>query len=97
MSDKIDYFCPTPQKWNKIFNSLVEAWKEKNLSSDDKPPIPLILAAWHETTGLQKLLRWEETLLWAKRHECSHLIPELSNDETFRFMTIDDSNGSYPM
>ncbi len=79
-----NYFCPLPSKWNDIYKSLLQAWRNAALSESDKPPIPLILAAWHETTGLQKLLRWKETLEWAKKHECSHLIPELSDDEKFR-------------
>ena len=84
MSDENDFFCPVPQKWNEIYTSLIGIWKGKKLSGDDKPPIPLILAAWHETTGLQKMMRWKETMEWATRHNCSHLIPELSNDEKFR-------------
>ena len=85
MSDKgNDYFCPLPDKWNEIYTLLLQAWEKSGLSDSDKPPIPLILAAWYETTGLQKLLRWKDTIEWAYRHECNYLIPELKNDEKFR-------------
>ena len=85
MNKKEDnYFCPLPIKWNEVFESLLKVWRKTDLPESDKPPVPLILAAWHETTGLQKLLRWKKTIEWARGHECSHLIPELSNDEKFR-------------
>ena len=78
-----DYFCPFPIKWNEVYESLLQVWGKAALPDRDKPPVPLILAAWHETTGLEKLLRWKETIAWAKRHECSHLIPELKDEEKF--------------
>ncbi len=79
-----DYFCPMPMKWNEIYMSLLKVWESLGSPQDDKPPIPLILAAWHETSGLQKLVRWRETLRWAEMHDCSHLIPELTVDERFK-------------
>lgn len=85
MSNKDNqYFCPLPAKWNEVYESLLQVWRKAALPESEKPPIPLILAAWHETTGMQKLLRWKETVEWAKKHECSHLIPELSDNEKFR-------------
>ena len=79
-----NYFCPLPIKWNEVYESLLQVWRITGLPESDKPPVPLILAAWHETTGLQKLLRWKETIDWARKHDCSHLIPELKDNEKFK-------------
>jgi len=49
MSEKEnDYFCPIPVKWNEIYKSLLRVWEKCDLPDSDKPPVPLILAAWHE-------------------------------------------------
>lgn len=79
-----DYFCPMPQTWNDIYSSLIRVWELQGRDSSDKPPVPLILAAWHETPGLAKLLRWRETIEWAEKHGCKDLIPELADDQKFR-------------
>lgn len=81
--EKTDFFCPMPLKWNEIYQSLLKVWEKQGASVDDKPPVPLILAAWHETTGLQKLLRWKDTLQWAEKHNCLDSIPELKEEEKF--------------
>lgn len=78
------YFCPMPMKWNDIYKSLLSVWKEQGQKPEDKPPVPLILAAWHDTPGLMKILRWKETIAWAEKHGVGHLIPELADDEKFR-------------
>jgi hypothetical protein len=79
-----DFFCPMPIKWNEVYSSLLQIWIREGQDPHDKPPIPLILAAWHEATGTMKAIRWQETIEWAKRHKCSHLIPELKEEEKFR-------------
>lgn len=76
-----DYFCPMPDRWNKVYSSLIKAWEGQD--PHDKPPVQLILAAWHEATGMMKAVRWQETIEWANRHKCSHLIPELKEEEKF--------------
>ena len=48
-----DYFCPILKKWNEIYGSLLMAWKKKGRNTKDKPLVPQVLAAWHETIVLQ--------------------------------------------
>jgi len=33
-----------------------------------EPPLPLILAAWHDTPALSKMLRLQEHIMWAAKH-----------------------------
>ena len=79
-----DYYCPMPIKWNEICQNLLDFWEKHGKENNDKPPIPLILAAWYDTPGLSKLLRWKETIEWAEKQNCQHLIPELNEEEKFR-------------
>ncbi len=81
---KDDYICPVPRKWNAIYNTLVEAWESGGRTPGDKPPVPLILEAWHYSSDLEKRIRWEETRQWAETHQCIDLIPELKENEKFR-------------
>lgn len=84
MEEKDDYFCPLPPIWSDICGKLCAVWEKEGSNPADKPPVPLILAAWYDTPGLMKLLRWKDTIAWAQRHNCSHLIPELKENEKFR-------------
>ncbi len=79
-----DFFCPMLMKWNEIYTSLLKVWEQMGSDPKEKPPVPLILAAWNETPSLAKLLRWKETIDWAENHKCSHLVPELKDEEKFR-------------
>ena len=80
----MDYVCPAPMKWSEIYLSLLKIWALKVKNENDKPPIPLILAAWYETSDDMKESRWKGLILWAERHKCSHLIPELKEEEKYR-------------
>jgi len=82
--NKEDYFCPMPTKWNEIYMSLVHVWKREGSIPAEKPPKPLILAAWHDTTESEKQLRWKETIYWVEKHNCEYLIPELKDEEKFK-------------
>jgi hypothetical protein len=82
--EKDDYFCPMPMIWNDIYVSLLRVWEAEGKHPSKKPPVPLILAAWNDTPGLMKLLRWRETIEWADRHQCTHLIPKLKDEDKFR-------------
>lgn len=55
--------CPTPMKWNDLFGMLKNT--NQNPSGGSKPPLPLILAAWHDTTPLEKMLRFQKHIKWA--------------------------------
>lgn len=43
--------CPKPQKWNELWNLLPD---RERVGLGWNPPLPLMLAAWHETTDLEK-------------------------------------------
>ncbi len=55
--------CPMPQKWNDLHEMLIN--KKQNPTGGLVPLLPLILAAWHETTPLEKQLRFKEHIQWA--------------------------------
>ncbi len=82
--NKDDYICPMPTKWSEVHTALVAVWKAEGQEPGEEPPVPLILAAWHETPSLMKHLRWIETVEWAERHGCSGLIQALAEEEKFR-------------
>jgi len=56
--------CPRPMLWNDLYNILLKYHK------DDKPPIPLILAAWWEAPNLFKQLRLVDQIDWANSNNC---------------------------
>lgn len=59
-------FCPQPQPWNRLWEMLPD--RNRKPSGGWNPPLPLILAAWWETTGLDKMLRLREHIEWADAH-----------------------------
>ncbi|MCG2587788.1 DUF2779 domain-containing protein [Rhodohalobacter sulfatireducens] len=60
-----DRVCPMPKKWNELFKVLPNKKREglKNI-----PSMPLILAAWHNSSNLEKTERLKEHIEWADRH-----------------------------
>jgi hypothetical protein len=40
----------------------------KHIGAGWEPPLPLILAAWHETSAMSKMLRLAEHIHWADTH-----------------------------
>ena len=59
--------CPQPTVWNDFYEILDN---KPYASAVEKPSLPLILAAWHETPGLLKMLRLAEHIEWAEKHGC---------------------------
>lgn len=59
-------FCPQPQPWNRLWEMLPD--RQQKPSGGWKPPLPLILAAWSDTTGLEKMLRLRDHIQWADEH-----------------------------
>lgn len=51
-----------PSKWNELWKMLPSK-KRKGVGWE--PAAPLILAAWHDTSVLLKMLRLEEHIKWA--------------------------------
>jgi len=59
-------FCPQPQSWHRLWEMLPD--RKRKPTGGWNPPIPLILSAWHETTGLDKMMRLSEHIQWADEH-----------------------------
>ncbi len=76
------FICPQPHKWHEIFELLNIAWQKAG-AVGSKPPVPLILAGWNFSNDIDKKKRWEDTLDWAKENNLTHLIQELSDDESY--------------
>lgn len=49
--------CPVPQRWSQLWEMLPG---RRRVGGGWNPPLPLILGAWHYTTGLEKMLRLRE-------------------------------------
>ena len=57
--------CPLPVPWDELWKALPD---RKQLGAGWQPALPLILAAWHETPALMKMLRLAEHIKWADEH-----------------------------
>ncbi len=54
---------PMPQPWSRLFGMLKGT---RQLPSGGwEPPLPLILAAWHETSASEKRARFKRHIEWA--------------------------------
>ena len=69
--DSLQAYCttnnrlvPMPVQWNKLYGMLKNA--RQKASGGWEPPLPLILAAWHHSMPIEKLLRFKEHLAWAQ-------------------------------
>ena len=76
------FVCPMPDIWNKIFMDLLSAWKQ-NPRGKEPPPTPLILAGWNFSGDFEKNAVWEATKKWANEMDLSHLIPELTDKQSY--------------
>jgi len=56
--------CPMPQRWRVLWELLPNRTR---IGPVWEPPEPLILGAWHEATGLEKMLRLETHIQWAAK------------------------------
>lgn len=59
-------FCPQPNYWNLLWEMLPS--RKQKPSGGWVPALPLILAAWGHTSGLEKMLRLREHIQWADEH-----------------------------
>jgi hypothetical protein len=59
--------CPQPMAWSRLWEMLPE---RRRVGGGWEPGLPLILAAWWDTPGLAKHLRFLEHLEWAYEHGC---------------------------
>lgn len=74
--------CPGPEKWAQLYEMLPN---KRRKGGGCEPPLPLILAAWWDTSALQKMLRLREHVEWAAAHGClaeiHAFLSELSEDQ----------------
>lgn len=57
--------CPQPPKWNELWEMLPN---KNRKGAGWEPALPLILAAWHDTPHLSKIIRFQEHIRWADAH-----------------------------
>ncbi|MCC6864561.1 MAG: hypothetical protein IT280_00210 [Ignavibacteria bacterium] len=74
--------CPIPTEWNKLYQLLKNT---KRKGGGWEPALPLILAAWWETSEIQKVLRFIDHIEWAESNgqleEISKFLFELKEEE----------------
>ena len=58
--------CPIPLRWNRIYEALLSACKERGIAS--APPVPLILNGWVYSNDVQKSETWRATESWAQEN-----------------------------
>ena len=56
-----------PVDWNELYKMLANKGREP--SGSRMPSSPLILAAWHVTTPIQKQQRFKEHIQWASDNQ----------------------------
>jgi hypothetical protein len=57
--------CPQPRRWNELWEMLPN---KVQVGAGWKPPLPLILTAWHHTSNLEKMMRLSDHIAWAHEH-----------------------------
>jgi len=79
-----------PRDWQKLWKMLNN--KSQKPSGGWEPAIPLILTAWHETTPIEKQVRFREHIQWAADQGQSDQIGEylrsLPEDQWFHFSEL---------
>jgi hypothetical protein len=66
--------CPRPHHWNRIWGILLN---RKQKGGAGKPPVPLILGAWWDSSNEEKRKRFHEHIRWAERHGALSIIGDL--------------------
>ncbi len=78
--------CPQPQRWQELYDMLP---KKQRKGTGWEPSLPLILAAWWDTSALSKILRLREHIEWAAQHGCLHdvysFLCDLPEDQWYHF------------
>ncbi len=76
------FVSPQPNTWYAIYQRLKSHWE--NEMKDTMPsPMALVLSGWTMSSDFEKQERWNMTLRWAEQNNCSHLIPDLKEDEKY--------------
>ena len=76
--------CPLPPLWNRLWEMLPN---RKRVGTGWQPSPPLILAAWHDTPAMLKMLRLVEHIEWAEQHgaleSIARFLRELREEDWF--------------
>jgi hypothetical protein len=63
--------CPLPPLWNTLWKMLPD---RSQVGSGWRPPLPLILAAWHDSPPMLKVLRLKEHVEWAAQYGALEMV-----------------------
>ena len=66
--------CPLPEHWSKLWEMLPR--KMRKPDGGWEPPMPLILAAWDQTSNFDKQVRLREHIMWASFVGCVEEVDE---------------------
>lgn len=66
--------CPQPKVWKQLWELLPE---RRRIGAGWEPPLPLILAAWWETSDSDKRSRFHSRLQWAVDHGAAEPVARL--------------------
>ena len=92
-----DRAIPYPHNWHQLYEMLTG--RRRNLSGGWEPPLPLILAAWHDSTPLDKQLRFKEHIEWAENHnqldEVGLFLRSLPEEKWYHFEELPSGDGVY--
>jgi hypothetical protein len=76
--------CPLPPLWNRLWEMLP---RRKTVGAGWQPSPPLILAAWHDTPAMLKMLRLVDHIEWAAQHgaleSVARFLRELREEDWF--------------
>jgi len=76
--------CPVPQRWSDFWTMLPN---RSRVGAGWESPLPLILAAWHETSASEKMLRLTAHIEWADKfgalESVATFLHSLREDEWF--------------
>lgn len=75
--------CPRPSDWANVHQKLERIARFRKCTPPN-PPKPLILSGWHYSNDIQKRDRWQQTVDWAKKNNCSELIANIPSDNFYR-------------
>jgi hypothetical protein len=79
-----------PKDWNKLYKKLGN--RRRLASGGWEPPLPLILAAWYETSPMDKQLRFKEHIDWASHEgqteEIGKYLRSLAEDDWYHFAEL---------
>ncbi len=57
--------CPLPKQWTQLYELLPN---KRRVGNGWEPSLPLVLAAWHDSSDMAKMLRLQEHIEWADVH-----------------------------